>query len=308
MLDLVVSIVNHNNRDLVGPLLDSIIDATRCVGYEIWVVDNASKDGSADMIRERYPEVRLIRNEGPLGYAANHNQVLCRAKGRYFALLNDDMLIRAGALDELVAFMDQTCDAGLVGCKLLNGDGSIQRSCWIGFPSAKALFRDLFYLAKIWPHARWVRKHEPILWGSDSAIEVDSLLGACMLVRNETLQHVGMLDESYHMFLEETDWCYRIKEAGWRIYWYPRAQMVHYGQRSVMREPSTTIPMLYGNYCRFARSHGASAQRMFAIKAIIVLGVLFRALLWSFRALLGKDMAVQVLAGYLRVPKTILHV
>lgn len=299
MVDLTISIVNHKHRDLLGSLLDSIHALTQRVSYETYVVDNAPGDGSADMVRTRFPWVHLICNEQPQGFAANNNLVLQRGQGRYLILLNDDMLLCNDALDRMVAFMDANPDVGAAGCKLLNKDGTLQRSCWRGFPSPRTLLIDLFYLSKWLPQLPWVRDFEATMQDTREPMEVDYLLGACMIVRREVLDQAGLLDESFFMFLEETDWCYRIKENGWRIVWTPEGKIIHYGQQSVSRDPPRFIPMLYRNYCRFTRKHGSRRWKMAVLKSIIALGTLFRAALWAYRSLTNVPNSRAMLRGYL---------
>lgn len=299
MLDLTISIVNHNNRALLGALLESIVVWTRSISYEIFVVDNASPDRSVEMLSARFPQVHLLCNEEPRGYAANSNEVLSRGQGRYLLLLNDDMLLRNDALGRMVAFMDANHTAGAVGCKLLNKDGTLQRSCWRGFPSPKTLLIDLFYLSKWLPRFSWVRDFEATLRDTSGPIEVDTLLGACLMVRHEALDRVGPLDESFFMFLEETDWCYRLKRNGWSIFWVPDGEIIHYGQQSVSKDPVRFVPMLYRNYCRFCRKHGSQRLEMATLKGIIALGTLFRAALWAYRSLIDVPHSRMMLQGYL---------
>jgi len=300
MLDLTVSIVNHRHRDLLGPLLESIQALTHHISYEVFVVDNASNDGSVEMVKSRFPWVHLLCNDQPMGFAANHNQVLRQGQGRYLILLNDDMLLRNDALDHMVAFMDSHPSVGAVGCKLLNRDGSLQRSCWRQFPSPKTLLIDTFYLSKWLPQLSWVREFEATLQDTGEPIEVDYLLGACLMVRREVLEQVGVLDESYFMFLEETDWCYRIKQAGWAIFWIPDGEIIHYGQQSVSGDPERYVPMLYRNYCRFGRKHGYNQWKMLALKATLFFGVLFRSGLWTYRSLINMPNSSAMMRGYLK--------
>lgn len=299
MVDLTISIVNHKHRDLLSPLLDSIQALTQRVSYETYVVDNAPGDGSAEMIRIQYPWAHLICNEQPQGFAANNNQVLRQGQGRYVVLLNDDMLLENDALDRLVAFMDATPQAGAVGCKLLNRDGSLQRSCWRGFPSSETLMIDLFYLSKWLSRLSWVRQFEATLQTANEPTEVDHLLGACLMVRREIVDQIGLLDENFFMFLEETDWCYRIKKKGWCIFWVPDGRITHYGQQSVSGDPVRFVPMLYRNYCRFIEKHGGRRREMLTTKGIIVLGACFRAAVWAYRYVSGVSNSRAMLQGYL---------
>jgi len=306
LLDLTISIVNHRHRNLLEALLESIFRQTQQITYEVFVVDNASNDGSAEMVRSSFPWVRLLCNDHPQGFAANNNQVLRQGNGRYCILLNDDMLLLNNALGLMVQFMDDNRSVGAVGCKLLNRDGTLQRSCWRGFPSPKTLLIDLFYLSKWLPQFSWVHNFEATLQDTDEPILVDSLLGACLLVRREVVAQIGLLDEDFFMFLEETDWCYRIKEQGWHICWMPDGQIVHFGQQSVNTDPVRFIPMLYRNYCRFSRKHGGKRVELAALKGIIALGVLFRATLWAYRGLMGVSNSRRMVRGYVKAVGAVL--
>lgn len=298
MIDLTVSIVNHGHPELVEALIASIIARTRIISYEVFVVNNLVGDGSAETLALRFPSVMMLNNPEPLGFAANNNQVLRLARGRYTVLLNDDMVLANNALDRMVGFMDENASVGAIGCKLLNRDGTVQRSCWRGFPSAKTLLVDLFYLSKWLPQISLVKDFEATFQITEAA-EVDYVLGACLLVRREVIEQVGILDESFGMFLEETDWCFRIRAASWRIFWVPDGEILHYGQQSVSRDPSRYVPMLYQNYCTFGRKHGYHWRTIVLLKVIIALGMLFRALVWSFRVVTGTPDSRAMVRGYL---------
>lgn len=298
LYDLTISVVNHNHWDLVAALLDSIQAYTHKVSYEVFVVNNVVDYDNAEALATRFPGVIVLNNPQPLGFAANNNQVLLRGRGRYTILLNDDMLLRNDALDRMFVFMENNRSVGAVGCKLLNQDGTVQRSCWRGFPSAKTLLVDLFYLSRWLPHLSFVKDFE-VTFQATEAAEVDYVLGACLLVRREVIEQVGMLDESFGMFLEETDWCFRIRAATWRICWVPDGEILHYGQQSVSRDPSRYVPMLYQNYCTFGRKHGYHWRTIVLLKVIIALGMLFRALVWSFRVVTGAPNSRAMVRGYL---------
>ena len=298
MIDLTVSIVNHRNRDLLRELLRSIKLHTHNISYEVFVVDNASRDGSMEMVRSHYPWVRLLSNDYPMGFAANNNQVLSLARSRYLILLNDDMLLRNDALDRMVAFMDANEAAGAVGCKLLNADGTLQRSCWRQYPSPKTLFIDLFYLSRLLPSLSWVREFDISLQSTGEPVEVDYVLGACLMVRQQVIDQIGLLDENFFMFLEETDWCYRIKRRGWRIFWTPDSEIIHYGQQSVSKDPARFVPMLYRNYCRFYRKYDSSKRKLVVMKGVMAVGLSFRAAIWALRSLKRVSGSGAMFRGY----------
>lgn len=298
MTDLTISILNTNNCELLEACLDSIYSYTNTISYEVYVVDNASEDGSVEMVRSRFPQVMLICNKEREGFSANNNKVLKHAKGRYVILLNEDMFLVNNALEKMVNFMDSQPQVGACGCKLLNPDGSLQRSCWIGFPSPRTILIDLLYLSVWLPNLQWVRQFEAALSNSLEPIEVDHVLGACMMVRGEAMNRVGIIDESFYIFLEETDWCYRIKQDGWKIFWLPDGEIIHYGQQSVSKDAQRFIPMLYKNYCRFLRKHSTSRKKLLKLKAAIGIGLSFRSILWAYRAVRKQPNAGNMVRGY----------
>ncbi len=222
-VDLTISIINTNNRDLLRNCLRSIFENTRRISLEVYVVDNACTDGSAEMVQAEFPQVKLIRNETRLGFCANHNQVLRIARGRYCLILNEDTVIQPGAFDCLVEFMDRHSDAGATGPMLLNANGSFQSS-YFDFPTLMSEFLlqsrlGLLIYGPYYP-GRLPEKSQQIA-------EADWVSGACLMVRRETVEQVGLLDERFYVYAEEADWCYRIRSAGWKVYYVPHAQVVH---------------------------------------------------------------------------------
>jgi len=217
--DLSVVIVNHNAAPLLAQCLDSLEHTKGGLSVEIFVVDNGSTDESVSVLQHRYPGVHTIINSDNLGFARANNQALTLCQGRYVLLLNNDTIVLEGALETMVEFMDRNLDAAGVGPQLLNADGTVQPSC-MHFPSfmgsLKAFWRAQFKeQAQFIPHIAF------------ESVRVDAVSGACLMLRRQTLQEVGLLDESYFMYAEETDWCYRAKEAGWGIAYLPQARVVH---------------------------------------------------------------------------------
>ncbi len=221
MVDLSIIIVNWNTKTLLIQCLSSIFEKTKGLKIEVIVVDNDSQDGSVSEVKKAFPHVHIIGNERNLGFAKGANQGLQKASGRNILLLNPDTQVKNGAVERLMSFMDGHLDVGAIGAQLLNLDGSKQNSI-ANFPSLatellnKSLLRWLF--PKKYPSKR--RNYvEPI--------EVDSVIGACMMVRRDAINQVGLLDEDYFLFLEETDWCYRMERAGWKVYHIPHAEVFH---------------------------------------------------------------------------------
>jgi GT2 family glycosyltransferase len=208
MTDLSIIIINYNNSKLLKDCIVSISTSTKKINFEIIVVDNASSDDSIRMMEESFPDISLIKNKENLGFTKANNQGMEASKGRYCVLLNNDTLVKDGALDRLVEFMDANPLAGACGPKLLNVDGSAQRQGSIlSLP----------------------------FWKSEKSRETSFIMGACLLVRREVIEKVGKLDEGFFFYNEDLDWCRRIKSTGWKIFIVPDAEIVHFGGYSTKR-------------------------------------------------------------------------
>jgi len=262
---LTISIATWDNRDLVADCLRSIesqVVLDKSSGpTEVFVVDNASTDGTAEMIRTRFPSVRLICNDRPMGFSANHNQVLRGAAGRYVLLLNDDTVVLGDALERAVRFMETHPDTGAVGCTLVKPDGTPERISQ-RFPRP---------LDPIFPWLR--RKVNPRREAANraEAVEVDRLSGACLMIRREALNQVGLLDERFDpAFGEDTDLCYRIKKAGWRIFRLPGARVIHYRGQTARREFAEQARRLQEAKFLWYRKHRNRAAIMLYRVAVVV--------------------------------------
>jgi GT2 family glycosyltransferase len=233
MVDVSIIIVNYNTRALLRDCLASVVAETKGVQYEIFVVDNASMDGSREMLEREFPSVRRIFNEDNRGFAAANNQAIKIAEGRYVLLLNSDTKVLDGAVQKTMAFMENSRDASVVGCKLLNGDGSLQRSC-LSFPSEWNLFSESFFLYLVFPRTQLFGDYHMTSFNYDSVRSVDVVAGAFMMIRRVVFETVGSFDEAYFMYTEETDLCFRVKAAGFQVVFYPSASIIHYGGGSVV--------------------------------------------------------------------------
>ncbi len=278
---LSILIVNWNARAFLQKCLVTLPHDE--LPLEVWVVDNDSSDGSAERVRAEFPRVNLIANEKNLGFAAGNNLAARHARGRYFLLLNPDTQVPRGTLTELIRFADANAHVGALGPALRNADGSPQRSCWRGEPGLKMAFADALYLWQV-PYLASVIGSEYRADELRAARPVDHLLGACMLIRRDAWAQVGELDESYFLFLEETDWCVRARRAGWEIFYAPHVAVTHFGQESMRREPSRNLPHYYRSYVRFYRAHHRTPFGASILKLIIALGCVIRIALWGVRA------------------------
>ena len=246
-MDLSIVIVNWNTSALLIQCLDSIYQAVPRLTFEIIVVDNGSTDDSVSAICNKFPDVRIISNDLNLGFAKANNQGLAAGRGRYFLLLNSDTLVLPDALNRLVAVADHNPGVGIIGPKLLNMDGTLQKS-WATFPT--------FWSELIGKNFRRRRS----VANSQFAYEVDWIMGACMLVRSEIVTDVGMLDEDYFMYSEETDWCYRTKRKGWKVWYLSNSEIYHLGGGSANRSNLTQLVLLYRSKIFFFRKHYGNYQ------------------------------------------------
>ena len=254
-MDLSVVIVNWNTRDLLRQCLLSVFQGAGDLQLEVWVVDNASHDGSAALVREHFPLVHLIENTENVGFARANNQATGQSSGRYIVLLNSDTEVHPGALEILVTFMDLHPEAGGCGPRLLNGDGSLQDSCYPMLTPGREFWR-LVFLDRLWPRANY-RQEE---WDPSIPHRVDVIKGACFLLRQTALQQVGPLDERYFMYTEEVDLCYRLGRAGWTLWWVPQATVTHYGEASSKQVHEAMYVQLYRSKIQFCRKTGGERQ------------------------------------------------
>ena len=259
MLDLAIVIVNYNVCDLLRDCLRAVYASTglalgRPLGFEVCVVDNASPDNSADMVAREFPQARLIRNTENLGYAAANNlglryfgfgdrgsgigdqespnqnsefRILNSEIPRYALLLNPDTVVPPDAFAQMIRLMDHNPMFGVSGPKLVRLDGSLDLACRRGFPTVEVSFWRLTRLSKLFPRSQRFGRYNVTYLDENQPAEIDSVVGAFMLVRREAIQQAGLLDEVFWMYGEDLDWAYRIKQRGWRVYYYPPVVVRH---------------------------------------------------------------------------------
>lgn len=274
MLDLSIIVVNWNGKELLAKCLRCVETTIQQISYETYVVDNASTDGSQAMVRRDFPNVKLIANTANVGFATANNQAMKVAQGRYVLLLNSDAFVHEQTLDRMVKFMDEHPQAGMASCKLLYEDGSLQRSCAM-FPT---LLTELFIalgLDKLFPKSPVFGRYLMTDWDYDTTRQVDVIMGAFMLVRRELIDTIGMMDETFFMYSEEVDWCYRFKQAGSSVYFYPAVTCVHLWGGSSKAVKVESLLRLYRARVQFFRKHYGRLSA-FLYKLILCFNALVR--------------------------------
>lgn len=254
-MDLSIIIVNYNTCRLTLDCLQSVFDSETAYQYEVFVVDNASADDSVEAISREFPQVQLIANHENTGFAKANNQGMEIAKGRYVLLLNSDTIVQPDTLQTMVSLMDNRPDLGAAGCKIILPDGSLDKACRRGFPTPSASFYYAFGFSRLFPNTPRFNQYQLGYLDPNEAYPVDCLMGAFMLVRREVIEQIGGLDETFFMYGEDVDWCYRIKEAGWGIHYEPATYIVHYKGASSRRKPFKIIYEFHRAMWVFHRKH-----------------------------------------------------
>ena len=286
-LDLSVIIVSWNTQDLLRQCLESIFNQKVLCRYEVWVVDNNSADDTVWMVQHRFPQAHLIVNEDNLGFGKAANMALEQAKGRYQLLLNPDTLTSSGVLDKLVNFMDARSAVGIAGAQLLDENHKVQSSCY-AFPTLFLTLVEALLLFRLFPSNPLFGRYRMTHWSYDQEREVDWLAGACLILRRELIDQIGLLDERFFMYSEDTDLCYRAHQAGWGVRYYPSAQMIHMENRSAGQQPDQMKITWTESYVKFFAKHYGKRHAWVA-RALLGSGYALRLFLWSWVYLLDRE-------------------
>jgi GT2 family glycosyltransferase len=248
------------------PWIERALESVR--GYETIVVDHGSTDGTLELVRERFPEARLIEQENK-GLGGGSNAGMRVASGAYFLLLNSDAWALDDAVERLAAFADEHPEAAVVGPRLLNPDGPLQRSVR-GFPSVWRLATEYLFLRKLAPRSRALNSFYGAGFDHDEVREAEFLMGACLLVRREAADTVGLFDEDFFMFSEETDWCYRFRQAGWHVLFTPEAEFVHVGGATTRQNWGPMFREQVRGHLRFLAKHRGLKEAERARRLLLV--------------------------------------
>ncbi|NLE77811.1 MAG: glycosyltransferase family 2 protein [Chloroflexi bacterium] len=302
--DLSIIIVNWNVRELLARCLETIwaqvdqadahqlrlVEAPHTA--EVIVVDNASSDGSVEAVRAGFPWVRCIANDANLGFTKGNNQGLAVAQGRYLLLLNPDTEVRPGALQAMLRWMDAHTAVGALGPRVRYPDGSVQPTRR-RFPTLATALLESTFLQRWLPHNAVVQRYYVQDRSDDEAQEVDWVVGACLLLRQQAVQQVGALDEGFFMYSEELDYCYRLKGAGWSVAYLPQAEIIHHEGRSSEQAPLARQFHFDSSKVRFYRKHHGPAAGE-AVRAFLLLGYLLQMVGEGAKWLVGHRRALRV--------------
>lgn len=272
-----IIIVNFNVRDFLRQALLSVRRGLLGLTAEIIVVDNASEDGSAEMVRAEFGEVHLIQNVENRGFAGANNQALRLARGRFIVLLNPDTVVQENTFAAIRDFFCSAAglEAGMVGCKILNPDGTLQLACRRSFPTPWVAFTRLSGLSKLFPRSRLFGKYNLTYLDENALAEVEAISGSFMAVRREVLDSVGLLDETFFLYGEDLDWCFRLRAAGWKIYYLPKTQIIHFKGESSKRANLDNLRIFYQAMHLFARKH-FRARLSAAFYGLVIAAIWFR--------------------------------
>lgn len=280
MTDLSIIIVSYKSKDTLGTTLDSVFGSAMPYSYEVIVVDNGSGDGTAEMVQGQYLQTILIRNVNN-GFSAGCNIGLNRASGRIALLLNPDTKLETNTLGECVSLMDKRSDIGILGCKIIKEDGTLDLACRRSFPNLANSFFRLSGLAKFFPNSAAISSYNLTNLPEDQETEVDSVMGAFLMIKREVIDKIGLLDEDFFMYGEDLDWCWRCKQAGYKVYYYPKVICHHYKGSSSRKVPYLALRAFYNAMWIFYKKHYASRYPA-ALNGLVYLGIKARfAVFWT---------------------------
>ena len=283
-MDLSVVIVNYQTFELTKNTINSILEYDYPFSYEIFVVDNASSDDSLARLRDYFKDkVKFIASKENNGFAAGNNQALRQASGRYQLLLNSDTVVWENTLEDIYGYMEEHEDVGACGCRVLLEDGELDKACKRSFPNVKNSFIRLFHIPTNSEDDDYNLTDLP----DDEVYEIDCLTGAFMFIRKDALDQIGLLDETFFMYGEDIDLCYRIKQGGWKIIYYGKSRITHLKGASSKKQKSKLIYEFYRAMYIYYKKHHAS-ESSFIVNWVVYLGIALLCLLKLFLNIFKK--------------------
>jgi GT2 family glycosyltransferase len=260
-MDLSIIIVNFETYELTKQTINSVIDKNHEFSFEIIVIDNCSKDNSYNQLNSAFKKevemgvIKFIVNRRNDGFAVANNIGIKIAKGDFILLLNSDTVVKNQTIESTLNYIKKNTDVGVIGCKILLSDGTLDKACRRSFPEPKNSFYRLFGLVKLFPNNKKFNEYNLSYLDENGIYEVDSLMGAFMLVRRVVIRQIGLLDENFFMYGEDIDWCFRIKKSGWKIIYYGESEIIHFKGASSKKKKSKLIYEFYRAMYLFYNKH-----------------------------------------------------
>lgn len=269
MIELSIVIVSWNAKEFLCKCIDSIFTNCDRFNFEVIVVDNASHDGSVEMVQKKFPMVTVICNDRNLGFAKANNVGIRLSQGNYICLINSDVEVLSNCFDLMVDYIKKNSDVGMLGPMMLNSDGTLQRSCR-GYSTLWNLFCRALALDLCFPNAKLFGGRLMTYWDHNDTQEVEVINGCFWMVGKEALSEVGLLDEKFFIYAEDVDWCKRFNDAGWKVVYYPIAKAIHYGGASSNNAPIQFYLEMYRANLQYWKKH----HNFFAQAAYLVITLL----------------------------------
>ena len=286
-MELSVIIVNYNVKHFLEQCLHSVQKATENIPAEIYVVDNNSVDGSAQLVREKFPHIHFIENKENVGFSRANNQAIRQAKGKCIVLLNPDTVVEENTFQKIIEFMDEHPEAGGLGVKMIDGKGNFLPESKRGLPTPWVAFYKMFGISRLFPKSKKFGKYHLSYLDENEIHEVEVLAGAFMLLRKSVLDKIGLLDETFFMYGEDIDLSYRILQAGYKNYYFPETTIIHYKGESTKKGSLNYVKVFYNAMIIFARKHFSSGRAgLFSL--LIHLAIYFRAFISVFKRVIEK--------------------
>ncbi len=292
MINLSICIVSFHARDLLRECLRSIYGTVDSLSFEIIVVDNHSEDGTLEMLTNEFPDVRLLVNDHNTGYTRPNNQAIRESRGRYIVLLNPDTLVKPNAIAELFGFLETHPQVGIVGPKVLNRDGTLQKQCRRSEARPWDSFCYFSGLSRLFPRDRRFAGYLMTYLDENLTHEAEAVSGSCMMIRRQVIEQIGYQDENFFAYQEDTDYCRRARLADWKVFYDPSAQIIHYGGEGGSNvQPFRSIIEWHRSYYLYYRKHFAK-DYLFVFNAIYYFGMLVKLGLSLFVNLFRKKKVV----------------
>ncbi len=279
MSELSIIIVNYNVKQFLENLIVSIKKAASNIRHEIIVIDNASDDGSVEMLNEKFSNVNLIVNKENKGFGVANNQGLKIAKGKYILLINPDTIVKEDTFTKLIEFLDANQNIGMATCKVLNNDGSLQLACRRSFPGPWTSFTKVSGLSKLFPQSKLFAKYNLTYLDENDTYEVDAISGSFMFMKREVYEKIGGFDDDFFMYGEDLDLCYRTQKSGYKIYYFHETEIIHYKGESTKRSSIDETTVFYQAMQLFVKKHLSTS---FFVSGILRLGIFLRKLFAFF--------------------------